>query len=60
EIGELVSTKNGFKPFEKINKFEIITKPFEVGVELSAKQEVMRYRIAEIYKDLITKMYQAQ
>ncbi len=60
EIGELVSTKNGFKPFEKINKFEIITKPFEVGVELSAKQEVMRYRIAEIYKDLITKMYAAQ
>ena len=57
EISELVSTKNGFKAFEKINKFEIITKPFEVGVELSAKQEVMRYRIAEIYKTLISKMY---
>ena len=60
EIGELVSTKNGFKPFEKINKFEIITKPFEVGVELSAKQEVMRYRIAEIYKEQLTRMYAAQ
>ena len=41
EINELISGKNGFKSFEKINKFEIITKPFEVGVELSAKQEMM-------------------
>lgn len=57
EINELISGKNGFKSFEKINKFEIITKPFEVGVELSAKQEMMRYKIAELYKDKIAKMF---
>lgn len=57
EISELVNAKNGFKSFERINKFSVITKPFEVGVELSAKQEVMRYRVREIYKDKIADMY---
>jgi long-chain acyl-CoA synthetase len=57
EIAELVNAKNGFKSFEKINEFEVITKPFTVGVELSAKQELMRYKIAEIYKAQIAKMF---
>lgn len=57
EIAELISAKNGFKSFEKLNKFDTITKPFEVGVELSAKQEMMRYKIAEQYKAKIAKMY---
>ena len=51
--------ENGFKSFEKLNKFDIITKPFEVGVELSAKQEMMRYKIAELYKAKIAKMYRS-
>ena len=34
-----------------------LTKPFEVGVELSAKQEVMRFRINEIYKKEISEMF---
>lgn len=57
EVSSAVSVKNGFKSFEKINKFDVITKPFEVGVELSAKQEMMRYRIAEIYADKISRLY---
>ena len=57
EIAEAVSAKNGFKSYEKINKFAIITKPFEVGVELSAKQEMMRYRVAEIYRNKIALLY---
>ena len=57
EISTLVSTKTGFKMFERINKFALITKPFEVGVELSAKQEIMRYRLTEIYKSQIESMY---
>ncbi|MBP3709310.1 MAG: hypothetical protein J6I73_02725 [Treponema sp.] len=36
EINSLVNAKNGFKMFERINKFVLITKPFEIGVELSA------------------------
>ena len=49
EIANLISAKNGFKMFERIAKFSLITKPFEVGVELSAKQELMRYKISELY-----------
>ncbi len=57
EISSLINSKNGFKMFERINKFALITKPFEVGVELSAKQEIMRYRLTEIYKDQIKKIF---
>jgi long-chain acyl-CoA synthetase len=43
--------------FERINKFVLITKDFEVGVELSAKQEIMRFRINDIYKKEIESMF---
>jgi len=58
EVNELVSAKNGFKNFERISKIAIITKPFEIGVELSAKQEMMRYKISEIYKKEIASLYE--
>ena len=57
EINTLISSKNGFKMFERINKFVLITKDFEVGVELSAKQEIMRFRINDIYKKEIESMF---
>ena len=57
EIASLINSKNGFKMFERINKFALITKPFEVGVELSAKQEIMRYRLNEIYKKQIEEIF---
>ena len=57
EINSLISTKTGFKTFERIYSFEIITKPFEVGVELSAKQDMVRYRICELYKDKIAMLF---
>ncbi|MCR5400357.1 MAG: long-chain fatty acid--CoA ligase [Treponema sp.] len=60
EINTLVNPKNGFKMFERINKFALITKPFEVGVELSAKQEIMRYRLTEIYKEQIAKIFEEE
>lgn len=50
EIKELINAKNGFRMFEKIVKFAFLTKPFEVGKELSAKQEIMRYKLTEIYE----------
>ena len=31
EINQLISSKNGFRSFERIFKFEILRKPFEVG-----------------------------
>ena len=57
EMERLINTKNGFKPFEKIGKFIFLDKPFEVGVELSPKQGIIRYKINELYKSKIALMY---
>jgi long-chain acyl-CoA synthetase len=57
EIAELVSQKNGFKLFERINRVALLEKPFETGVELSAKQEIMRYKIPELYKKEIRQLF---
>lgn len=57
EIANLINSKNGFKLFERVSRFTLITKDFEVGVELSAKQEIMRFRINEIYKKEIEAMF---
>ncbi|MCQ2583386.1 MAG: AMP-binding protein [Treponema sp.] len=58
EIGSLINSKNGFKIFERVNKFVLLTEPFSIGVELSAKQEVMRHRVSQIYKDQIDSMFE--
>ncbi|MGI5172974.1 AMP-binding protein [Treponema sp. OMZ 840] len=49
EISSLVNAKSGFRLFERINAFRLLPKAFQVGVELSAKQEIMRYKIPELY-----------
>lgn len=49
EIANAINAQNGFRMFERINKFSLLNKEFEVGIELSAKQEIMRYRLNEIY-----------
>ncbi len=58
EFERLITQKNGFKHFEKIGKFAFLEKPFEVGVELSAKQDIVRYKINEIYRKQISAMFQ--
>lgn len=57
EIATLVNSRNGFKMYERINKFALLTKEFQVGVELSAKQEIMRYRLCDIYKDEVKSIF---
>ena len=57
EIKNLVNSKNGFRMFERIFSFKILPKPFEVGVELSAKQEVMRHKILDIYAKEISELF---
>ncbi len=57
EIAELVSGKNGFRLFERINRFVLLEKPFEQGVELSAKQEIMRYKLEELYSRQIKTLF---
>lgn len=57
EISSRVNSKNGFKMFERINKIAVLPKEFEVGVELSAKQEISRYKINSIYSSEIKKIF---
>ncbi|MFA5468094.1 MAG: AMP-binding protein [Sphaerochaetaceae bacterium] len=57
EVNSLVSAKNGFKGFELIGRFEIITRQFQIGRELSAKQEVMRHKISEMYHKEIEALF---
>lgn len=56
-IGEIISSKQGFKSFEHIVRFKLLTKSFEVGKELSAKQELKRFEINRIYKDEIQELF---
>ena len=57
EIQERISARNGFKSFERINRFRLLAKAFEVGDELSQKQEIKRHVISEKYKELIDKLF---
>jgi long-chain acyl-CoA synthetase len=57
EVAERVSSKNGFRLFERINRLALLEKPFELGVELSAKQEIMRYKLDDIYKKEIRALF---
>ncbi|MDR2111199.1 MAG: AMP-binding protein, partial [Spirochaetaceae bacterium] len=49
DVADLVGPRTGFKPFERIFKFKLISKPFEPGKELSPKQELLRHRITALY-----------
>ncbi|MDP3178248.1 MAG: long-chain fatty acid--CoA ligase [Spirochaetaceae bacterium] len=59
EIAERVSAKNGFKSFERIFRFALLPVPFEVGKELSAKQEIKRHAVVEIYHKQVKKLFEA-
>ncbi len=56
-IQESINLKNGFKSFERIYKFKILSREFEIGKELSAKQEIKRHIINEIYSKEIKNLY---
>ena len=57
-IKEKDSTANGFRVCEKIWKFALLPNSFTVGEELSAKQEMMRYKIVEKYADVIKPLFE--
>lgn len=57
EIQTLVNPKNGFKGFERVFKFKLLTEPFELGKELSQKQEIKRHVISEKYKKEIASLF---
>ncbi len=56
-IGDIISSKHGFKSFEHIVRFSLLGKSFEVGRELSAKQELKRFEINRLYEGEIAELF---
>ncbi len=56
-INEIISVKHGFKNYEHISRIVLISKSFEIGVELSAKQELKRFEINKLYKQEIEQLF---
>ena len=56
-IGDIINSKHGFKSFEHIARFRLVSKNFEVGKELSAKQELKRFEINRLYQREIDELF---
>ena len=57
EVSTKDSPANGFRPCERIAKIALLPNSFKVGEELSAKQEMMRFKIVEKYASLIATLF---
>jgi long-chain acyl-CoA synthetase len=57
QINDLISNKTGFKTFEHIVRFKLVKAQFEIGKELSAKQEIKRHVIVEQFAKEIKALY---
>ena len=57
EVNTKDSPSNGFRTCERIAKIALLPDSFKVGEELSAKQEMMRFKIVEKYASLIATLF---
>jgi long-chain acyl-CoA synthetase len=57
EIARLVNSQNGFRSFEQVSRFALLPAEFQIGDELSAKQEIKRHVIAEKYAREISRLF---
>ncbi|PKA16372.1 AMP-dependent synthetase/ligase [Leptospira haakeii] len=57
EIKERVSSKNGFKNFEKVSNFYLLPKKFEPGDELTMTMKVKRNVVSDKYKNQINELF---
>ncbi|HUX52200.1 MAG TPA: AMP-binding protein [Spirochaetia bacterium] len=57
EISERVNPKSGFKNFERIFRFRLVGDTFEIGRELSAKQEIKRHVLHDKYAKMIRELF---
>lgn len=57
EINTFVSGRTGFRAFERIFRFAILHEAFQIGDELSAKQEIKRHVITAKYSRQIRDMF---
>lgn len=56
-VNDTISLKKGFRRCEKIFKIALIPESFKVGRELSAKLEMKRFKIMEMYSSLIATLF---
>lgn len=59
EIRRLINSEQGFKSDERIADFRFVTKPFEVGQEMTATFKLKRHVISKQYSSLIGQMFPA-
>jgi len=59
EIQSRVCAKRGFREFERVFRFRLLSKHFEAGVELSAKQSVKRHVVNTMYAKEIASLFTA-
>ena len=57
EINGLVSTKTGFKAFERIFRFKLLPQHFEVGRELTHTLKIRRSVVYRLYDEQISSMF---
>jgi len=60
EIKNHISVSNGFKSFELIRNFRLLSENFSVGEELTNLFKMKRHVIQDKHADLIEKMYQPE
>lgn len=57
ELNRLLKAKNGFKPYEKLQKIDFLKKEFTVGEELTSTMKKRRYVIEKKYRELIDRLF---
>ena len=57
EIDSKICDTEGFRICERIYRFALLKESFAVGRELSGKQEMMRHKIVELYKEEISGLF---
>jgi long-chain acyl-CoA synthetase len=57
EINRVLQAKNGFKPYEKLQKIDFLKQEFKVGEELTNTFKKRRYIIERKYRELIDRLF---
>lgn len=60
EIDMVINLQNGYSTKQLIYRFDLLENSFSIGKELSVKQEPMRFKINEIYKEEIKHLLTAK
>jgi long-chain acyl-CoA synthetase len=58
EINRLVNAKTGFKPFERVFRFALLPRHFEVGRELTHTLKLRRAVVTDFYQEKINGIFQ--